>query len=151
MINVGDPTNACNGCNKRYVDVKTNNFFENWWYESNDWWFEYGLRSITYLKEPKTYENSNAVNVGFFIKKLSNSNANLQTIIDSKYEKYVSNRFNHSLSSTDQKNVFPYLMDNPSSEFSDEGDITGVQTTNKGFHKVKKKLPMRWSLILIQG
>lgn len=26
VINVGDPTNACNGCNKRYVDVKTNNF-----------------------------------------------------------------------------------------------------------------------------
>ncbi|RMX55107.1 hypothetical protein pdam_00022770 [Pocillopora damicornis] len=41
-------------------------------------------------------------------KKLFNSNANLQTIIQTKYE-------------------------------NDEDDITGVQTTHKDFHTVKKK------------
>ena len=34
---------------------------------------------------------------------------------------------------------------------SDEDDITGVQTTHKDFHTVKKNLPMRWSFILIQA
>ena len=33
-------------------------------------------------------------------------------------------------------------MDNPSSEFADEDDVTGVKVTNNDFHKVKKKRHM---------
>ena len=43
-------------------------------------------------------------------------------------------RLNHSVSSYDDANMFQYLIDNPSSEFSDEDDIKGVQVTNKDFH-----------------
>lgn len=43
------------------------------------------------------------------------------------------------MSSTDRKNTSQYLMDNPSSEFADEDDVTGVKFTNKDFHKVKKR------------
>ena len=62
-------------------------------------------RRILNLRQPQSYENTHAVNVGFLKKELSSSNANLQTIIYNEYEKYVSDRFNHSVSSTDQKNV----------------------------------------------
>ena len=30
-------------------------------------------------------------------------------------------------------------MDNPSSEFADKDDVTGVKVTDKDFHKVKKR------------
>lgn len=43
------------------------------------------------------------------------------------------------MSSTDRKNTSQYLMDNPSSEFADKDDVTGVKVTNKDFHKVKKR------------
>lgn len=36
--------------------------------------------------------------------------------------------------------MFQYLIDNTSSEFSDEDDIKGVQVTNKDFHKVKTEI-----------
>ena len=62
-------------------------------------------RRILNLRQPQSYENTHAVNVGFLKKELSSSNAKLQTIIHNEYEKYVSDRFNHSVSSTDQKNV----------------------------------------------
>lgn len=66
---------------------------------------------------------------------ISDNNANIQT----NYEKYVNDRLNHSVSSTDRKNTSQYLMDNPSSEFADKDDVTGVKVTNKDFHKVKKR------------
>ena len=41
------------------------------------------------------------------------------------------------MSSTDQKNTFQHLTDDPSSELSNGDDVTGVQVTNKYFHLVK--------------
>lgn len=41
------------------------------------------------------------------------------------------------MSSTDQKNTFQHLTDDPSSELSYGDDVTGVQVTNKDFHLVK--------------
>lgn len=41
------------------------------------------------------------------------------------------------MSSTDQKNTFKHLTDDPSSELSNGDDVTGVQVTNKDFHLVK--------------
>ena len=55
------------------------------------------------------------------------------------YQKYVIYILNHSVGSTNQKKMFQYLMDDRSSEFSDEDDLTGVKITNKDFHEVKKE------------
>ena len=41
------------------------------------------------------------------------------------------------MSSTDQKNTFQHLTDDPSSELSNGDDVTGVQVTNEDFHLVK--------------
>ena len=82
-----------------------------------------GSRSITCLKEPEAYENSHAVAVAVAVE-LSSSSANAQTTIQTEYEEYVNNRFNHSVSSTDKKNAFQYLMDDPTSKFNDEDNMT---------------------------
>lgn len=66
-----------------------------------------------------------------------NLNVNTRSIVDS-------DRLNHSISSHDVVNVFQYLMDNPSSEFSDEDDVRGVKVTNRDFHRV-------FILIMIQA
>ena len=84
-----------------------------------------GSRSITGLKEPEVYENSHAVAVAVAVAvELSSSSANAQTTIQTEYEEYVNNKFNHSVSSTDKKNAFQYLMDDPTSKFNDEDNMT---------------------------
>ena len=84
---------------------------------SNDRWFEHECKEYDWSQRALIVWRTHAVNVGLFIKELFNSNANLRTIIQTKYEKYVDDRFNHSVSITDKKNAFQYLMDNSSSEF----------------------------------
>lgn len=97
-------------------------------------------KSITNLKEAQASESTNAANV-YVNKTISDNNATIKTY----YEKYVdSDRLNHSISSHDVVNVFQYLMDNPSSEISDEDDVRGVKDTNRDFHKV-------FILIMIQA
>ena len=97
-------------------------------------------RSITNLEEAQASESTNAANV-YVNKTISDNNATIKTY----YEKYVdSDRLNHSISSHDVVNVFQYLMDNPSSEISDEDDVRGVKDTNRDFHKV-------FILIMIQA
>ena len=90
-------------------------------------------RSIITLKEPQSHESTYTANINYVNKTISD-NANVRPIMRSTSD-YV--RLNHSISSYDDANMFQYLVDNPSSEFSDEDDIKGVQVTNKDFHKVK--------------
>ena len=89
---------------------------------------------ITNIKEAPPHESAHAA-VDFVNKTVSNNNA----IIMNYYEKYVDDRLNHFVSGKDQKHAFQYLMGNSPSEFSDEDDVTGVQITNKDFHKVQKE------------
>ena len=111
-------------------------FFNNWWFEINDWWFQYEEKEYHKCKKGTTArKNTHAPNISSVYGTISDNNANIQT----NYEKYVNDRLNHSVSSTDRKNTSQYLMDNPSSEFADKDDVTGVKVTNKDFHKVKKR------------
>ena len=136
IINFVDPTSPTDTSNKRYVDTKTNTFFNNWWFEINDWWFQYEEKEYHKCKKGTTArKNTHAPNISSVYGTISDNNANIQT----NYEKYVNDRLNHSVSSTDRKNTSQYLMDNPSSEFADKDDVTGVKVTNKDFHKVKKR------------
>ena len=41
ISNLADPVNITGGSIKRYIDTKTNNFFENCWFQSNDWQSQY--------------------------------------------------------------------------------------------------------------
>lgn len=90
--------------------------------------------TINVKKGTTARKNTHAANISPVYRTISDNNANIQT----NYEKYVNDRLNHSVSSTDRKNTSQYLMDNPSSEFADKDDVTGVKVTNKDFHKVKK-------------
>ena len=92
-------------------------------------------RSIISLKEPQSHESTYTANINYVNKTISD-NANVRPIMRSTSD-YV--RLNHSISSYDDANMFQYLIDNPSSEFSDEDDIKGVQVTNKDFHKSKQR------------
>lgn len=94
--------------------------------------------TINVKKGTTARKNIHAANISPVYRTISDHNANIQT----NYEKYVNDRLNHSVSSTDRKNTSQYLMDNPSSEFADEDDVTGVKVTNNDFHKVKKKRHM---------
>ena len=105
LINLGDAINPTHVTNKRYVDTKTNDFLRTDGMRAMTGDLNMNTRRILNLRQPQSYENTHAVNVGFLKKELSSSNAKLQTIIHNEYEKYVSDRFNHSVSSTDQKNV----------------------------------------------
>ena len=91
--------------------------------------------TINVKKGTTARKNTHAANISPVYRTISDNNANIQT----NYEKYVNDRLNHSVSSTDRKNTSQYLMDNPSSEFADKDDVTGVKVTNKDFHKVKKR------------
>lgn len=91
--------------------------------------------TINVKKGTTARKNTHAANISPVYRTISDNNANIQT----NYEKYVNDRLNNSVSSTDRKNTSQYLMDNPSSEFADKDDVTGVKVTNKDFHKVKKR------------
>ena len=68
------------------------------------------------------------------------------------YQKYVNDILNHSVGITNQKKMFRYLMDNRSSEFSDEVHVTGVKITKNDFHEVKKETnEMKLHLDLSKG
>ena len=53
------------------------------------------------------------------------------------YHKYVHDILNQSFGSTDLKNTFAYII-NKSGQFSDEDDITGLNSLKKT-HQFKKK------------
>lgn len=41
ISNLADPVNITGGSIKWYIDTKTNNLFENCWFQSNDWQSQY--------------------------------------------------------------------------------------------------------------
>ena len=59
------------------------------------------------------------------------NNNNTQTTTN--YQKYVNDRLNQSVGSTDLENTFVYIK-SKSRRFSDEDDITGLKFIDQDFH-----------------
>ena len=64
------------------------------------------------------------------------NNNNKQTATN--YQKYVNDRLNQSVGSTDLENTFVYIK-SKSEQFSDEDDITGLKFIDQDFHQFSKK------------
>ena len=93
---------------------------------------------ITNLATPQPHENGAAVNVSFFNAELNDSNTNLYTRITDDYKSYVNK--SHITSSTAEKDVFRYLMEDVD-ESSSESNIVvnGIINFVSSPHKINKK------------
>ena len=110
LINLGDAINPTHGTNKRYVDTKTNNFLRTDGMRAMTGDLNMNTRRILNLRQPQSYENTHAVNVGFLKKELSykplfTMNIKSTSVIDSIILCQVQIR----------KTCQQYLVDNPSS------------------------------------
>ena len=134
VINVADPTSAIDKNNESYTDTKTSNYLKTGGTRVVTGNLNMNSRSIINVKQVQAHESTHAANVSFVKTTISNSNA----IITTNYQKYVNDRLNLSVGSTDLKNTFTYIT-NKIGLFSDVDDITGVKFINQDFHHFNKK------------
>ena len=134
VINVADPTSAIDKNNESYTDTKTSNYLKTGGTRVVTGNLNMNSRSIINVKQVQAHESTHAANVSFVKTTINNSNA----IITTNYQKYVNDRLNLSVGSTDLKNTFTYIT-NKIGLFSDVDDITGVKFINQDFHHFNKK------------
>ena len=148
VINVVDPTSAADGSNKRYVDTKTSSLLKQMVPRVMTGDLNMISRRVIDVKQAQSHESTHVADVNFVDTTMNNNNL----LMTANYQKYVNDILNHSVGSTNQKKMFRYLMDNRSSEFSDEVHVTGVKITNNDFHEVKKETnEMKLHLDLSKG
>ena len=134
VINVADPASATDGNNESYIDTKTSTYLKTNGMRVVTGNMNMNSRSIINVKQAQSQESTHAANVNFVKTTISNSNA----IITFNCQKYVNDRLNLSVGSTDLKNTFAYIT-NKVGQFSDVDDITGVKYINQDFHQFSKK------------
>ena len=89
--------------------------------------------NIINLKDPLSSNSQYAASVNFVNKSLSDKNANVSKIIDSKITE--AEKFN--IKSSTQNNAFLFVMDDDLFK-EDDNDITKVGEVKKGFYQIKK-------------
>ena len=89
--------------------------------------------NIICLKDPLPSNSQYAASVNFFNKSISENNANLSKIIDSKITE--AEKFN--IKSSTQNNAFLFVMDDDLFK-EDDDDITKVGKLEKDFYQIKK-------------
>ena len=89
--------------------------------------------NIISLKDPLPSNSQYAASVNFVNKSISDSNANLSKIIDSKITE--AEKFN--IKSSTQNNAFLFVMDDDLFK-EDDNDITKVGEVDKDFYQIKK-------------
>ena len=94
-----------------------------------------GNNFITNVKDPLPTNSNYAVTVNFVNRTVSDNNTTMTT----NYQNYIDNRLKHSVQSTETRNAFQYVMDDPAGQFYDEDDIKGIKKTNKDYHKINKE------------
>ena len=148
VINVVDPTSATDESNKRYVDTKTSSLLKQMVPRVMTGDLNMNSRRVINVKQAQSHESTHVADVNFVATTMNNSNL----LMTANYQKYVNDILNHSVGSTNQKKMFRYLMDNRSSEFSDEVHVTGVKITKNDFLEVKKETnEMKLHLDLSKG
>ena len=129
-INVVDQTSAKDGSNESNVDTKQ---VVCWKLMVQGWW----LIIWIWIAEVRIMSNSYRRIKAHMLLMLILS-IQLSTIIIKKQlliiiQKYVNDRLNQSVGSTDLENTFVYIK-SKSGQFSDEDDITGLKFIDQDFH-----------------
>ena len=132
IINLKMPSNPPDECaiNFKYFHDQALNRKSTQKMEAN---LDMGDNNIINLKDPLPSNSQYAASVNFVNKSISDSNANLSKIIDSKI--IEAEKFN--IKSSTQNNAFLFVMDDDL--FKDDDDITKVGKVNKDFYQIKKE------------
>ena len=133
-INVVDQTSATDGSNESYVDTKTSSSLKTDCTRVMTGNLNMNSRSKNYVKQSQVHESTHAADVNFINTTINNNNKQTAT----NYQKYVNDRLNQSVGSTDLENTFVYIK-SKSGRFSDEDDITGLKFIDQDFHQFSKK------------
>ena len=93
-----------------------------------------GNNFITNVKDPLPSNSHNAVTVNFVNKTVSDNNATISALIDSKINEVE----DLNIKSAKQENVFSFIMDDDLFK-EDDSDITKVGKVNKDFYDIHKE------------
>ena len=133
-INVVDQTSATDGSNESYVDTKTSSSLK------TDC-TRVMTGNLNMNSRSKNYVSHRCMKAHMLLMLILS--IQLSTIIIKKQlliiiQKYVNDRLNQSVGSTDLENTFVYIK-SKSGQFSDEDDITGLKFIDQDFHQFSKK------------
>ena len=96
-INVVDQTSATDGSNESYVDTKTSSSLKTDCMRVMTGSLNMNSRSKNYVKQSQVHESTHAADVNFINTTIDNNNKQTAT----NYQKYVNDRLNQSVGSTD--------------------------------------------------
>ena len=126
----GNPLDDC-AINFKYFNDQALNRKSTQKMEAN---LDMNKNNIINLKDPLPSDSHYAASVNFVNKSISDSNANLSKIIDSKITE--AEKFN--IKSSTQNNAFLFVMDDDLFK-EDDDDITKVSKVDKDFYQIKKE------------
>ena len=93
-----------------------------------------GNNFITNIKDPQVSDNTYAATVNFVNKTVSDNNATISTLIESKINEIE----NLNIKAAKQENVFSFVMDDDMFK-EDDSDITKIGKVNKDFYDIRKE------------
>ena len=128
-----DQTSATDGSNESYVDTKTSSSLKTDCTRVMTGNLNMNSRSKNYVSH-RCMKAHMLLMLILSIQPINNNNKQTAT----NYQKYVNDRLNQSVGSTDLENTFVYIK-SKSEQFSDEDDITGLKFIDQDFHQFSKK------------
>ena len=139
---IAEPTDLKDGANKKYVDdqikaipaVDTSDLLKLDGSRAMTGNLQMGDNFITNVKDPLPSNSHYAATVNFVNKTVSDNNATISTLIDSKIDQVE----DLNIKSAKQENVFSFVMDDDLFK-EDDSDITKVGKVNKDFYDIHKE------------
>ena len=139
---LAEPTDLKDGANKKYVDdqikaipaVDTSDLLKLDGSRAMTGNLQMGDNFITNVKDPLPSNSHYAATVNFVNKTVSDNNATISTLIDSKINQVE----DLNIKSAKQENVFSFIMDDDLFK-EDDSDITKVGKVNKDFYDIHKE------------
>ena len=139
---LAEPTDLKDGANKKYVDdqikaipaVDTSDLLKLDGSRAMTGNLQMGDNFITDVKDPLSSNSHYAANVNFVNKSVSDNNATITALIDSKIDQVE----DLNMKAAKQENVFSFIMNDDLFK-EDDSDITKVGKVNKDFYDIHKE------------
>ena len=139
---LAEPTDLKDGANKKYVDdqikaipaVDTSDLLKLDGSRAMTGNLQMGDNFITNVKDPLPSNSHYAATVNFVNKTVSDNNATINALIDSKIDEVE----DLNIKAAKQENVFSFIMDDDLFK-EDDSDITKVGKVNKDFYDIHKE------------